>query len=155
MPIDAKRLDDHLASLEGVDVLRAQGGTFYYYDPRRILAPDKRQPFATIVTTDAWDMAASRLEARGAYRLNLGVERATYRALLGPEPAWGKDGGLVETGHDFAALDQWLPHPYYAPMDWICIVLPSEAREADVRAKIAEAHAVAKRAYERHHPTSS
>lgn len=145
--MDASTILQHLRALDGVDVLSTPGCEFAYYDPRRDIPHDRRQPFATIVLDDtangASDMA-SDLARRGLFRLNLGVERATYRAMLGSEPGWGPGGGVVQTGHDFTQVDTWLPHPIYAPMSWVCIVAPSDRSWPRVRELLVEAHAKAK-----------
>lgn len=145
---------DYLGSFPGTDILRTSGADFFYYDPQRDVPHDKRQPFATVITADDYDHA-SNLAQRGAYRVNMGVSRETYRSLFGSEPAWGKDGGPVATGHDFTRLDTFLPHPIYAPMGWICIVCPSESRWPTVQDHLREAHALAARQYARRRPSPS
>jgi hypothetical protein len=68
--------------------------------------------FATIVTTDEHDMEAnSNLDARGAYRLNMGVGKQTFDRLIDPA-----------TTYDYAATDVVIPHPTYAKQRWIAIV---------------------------------
>lgn len=142
MSIPLTAVLDFLASLPGLDTMRDAHGHFFFYDPGRDTPHDKRQPFATVATTDDYD-AVSDLARPGVYRLNVGVPPATYRALFGPEPPWGKDGGPVETGHDFSRLDEFLPHPIYAPMGWICILDPSEENWPRAQAYAREAHALA------------
>jgi len=143
MPVDQAEIVAFVDALEGVDTLVTPGAHYFYYDPRRDIPHDKRLPFATLIRSDEYDHA-SDLEKRGAYRVNLGVERESYHALFGPEPAWGKDWGIVATGHDFTAKDVLLPHPIYAPLAWICVVDPSEATWARVRPLVVEAHALAR-----------
>src|SRR5919108_1666592 len=99
----------------GVDVVHpeasgapeiAWGDTFFIYDPDRNLEPKHRFPFATIVTKDYGDFdRASNLDRPGVFRLNVGVRKETYRSLFGPQPANPPAGGVVDTGHDFSALD--------------------------------------------------
>lgn len=148
MTLPPQVIRDFIASLPGLDSLHAPNADFYYFDPRRDTPHDKRQPFATLVTADDYG-TVSNLSRPGVYRLNVGVSRESYRSLFGPEPAWGKDGGPVDTGHDFSALDAFLPHPIYAPMDWICILCPSETNWGRVQGYIREAHALAARRHER------
>lgn len=148
--MDADSILRHIReTLDGLDILDTPECTYVYYDPRHDLPHDRRQPFATLLRTDAYDHA-SDLERRGLFRLNLGVKRETYRAMLGPEPAWGPGGGVVETDHDLTRVDAWMPHPIYAPMGWISIVAPSDASWPRAKELLAEAHAEAKRAYDRH-----
>src|SRR5437764_3945666 len=79
----------------------ASGDTFYFYDPER------KFPFATLVTSDIYDNV-SNLGRPGVYRLNIGVGKETFRKLFGPGPAPAAD-----SGYDFAVLDQIIPHPVY------------------------------------------
>src|SRR6266849_120918 len=99
----------------GVDVVSptdgvGAGDTFFSYDPERNLDPKHRFPFATIVTKDYGEFdCASNLNRPGVFRLNIGLGKDTYRSLFGPQPAAPGEAGAVDTGHDFAALDQAMP----------------------------------------------
>jgi hypothetical protein len=77
------------------------------------LDAEKHWPnYATIVTNDEHDQA-SDLDRPGVFRLNLGVDKATFkRYAADPEP-------------DFTAFDTVLPHPVYAAQRWISILDPS------------------------------
>jgi hypothetical protein len=88
--------------------------------------------FATIVTTDEHDLGEpSRLSRPGAFRLNLGVGKATFERLVGGA-----------SSPDFAAFDVVLPHPVYAKQRWISILNPSEATVGGVVLSLLdEAHA--------------
>ena len=78
--------------------------------------------FATIVTTDEHDPnAESNLSRPDVFRLNIGVDRATFDRLAGHQP-----------DPDYAALDRILPHPVYARQHWICILNPSATIYDDV-----------------------
>jgi hypothetical protein len=77
------------------------------------LDPEKHFPnYATIVTNDDHDQA-SDLERPGVFRLNLGVDKATY------------EGFSFGTDPDYTALDRVLPHPVYAAQRYISILNPS------------------------------
>jgi len=134
-------------SFPGVDVVIgdegiAEGDRFFFYDPDRSLDPRKRFPFATIVTKDYGDFdRASNLNRPGIFRLNIGVSSATFRALFGPQAS------PADASHDFAALDQLLPHPVYAPQSWICVLNPSEQTLQSIQPLLAEAY---QRAVRRH-----
>ena len=141
-------------SFEGVNVVVASreagspeiawGDTFFIYDPDRQLPPAGQFPFATLVTQDYGDFdCASQLNRPGIFRLNIGVSKETYRSLFGPQPSPPAAGGVVETGHDFTALDQLLPHPVYAPQSWVCVLNPSAATFQSVRPLLAEAYRLA------------
>jgi hypothetical protein len=136
-------IDVVVASREAGSPEVARGDTFFSYDPGRQLPPARRFPFATIVTKDYGDFdCASQLNRPGVFRLNIGVSKETYRSLFGPQPS-PPVGSAVETGHDFTALDQLLPHPVYAPQSWICVLNPSESTFEAVRPLLAEAYQLA------------
>jgi uncharacterized protein DUF6194 len=106
-------------------VVEALGATFFSLD-------EKHWPnYATIVTTDEHDEGApSDLARPGAFRLNIGVGRATFERVAGSiDPP------------DYAAYDRLLPHPVYAKQLWISILNPSDSTLRDVVLPlIAEAH---------------
>ena len=126
-------------TFDGVRVLEAAGDTFFLYDPRGDLPAERQHPFATIVTGDHYD-SASNLDRPGAYRLNIGLTRATYATRFG-----GRDAGF-----DYAAADAVMPHPIYAAQHWVCVVNPGEATRESVRTLLAEAHGFAARTYLHH-----
>jgi hypothetical protein len=141
-------------TFDGVDVVVATrgdgspeiawGDTFFIYDPTRQLPPARRFPFATIVTKDYGDFdSTSQLNRPGVFRLNIGVGKETYRSLFGPHPSAPPTGSAVDTGHDFATLDQLMPHPVYAHMSWVCVLNPSAGTFELVRPLLAESHQLA------------
>jgi hypothetical protein len=111
----------------------ARGDTFFIYDPERNLPGKDQQPFATIVNKDYGEFDnASNLDRPGVFRLNIGLEKESFRALFGTEP---------EAGYDYAALDRLMPHPVYASHCWVCILNPSDATfEQQLRPLIAAAY---------------
>lgn len=123
----------------------AWGDIFFFYDPGRDLPPDRRFPFATIVTKDYADFdCASNLNRPSVFRLNVGVSKETYRSLFGAQTSLSGAGGDVNGGYDFTALDQLLPHPVYGRMHWVCVLNPSAATfQAVVRPLLAEAYDLA------------
>jgi hypothetical protein len=126
----------------------AWGDSFFMYDPDRKLEPNRKLPFATIVTKDYGDFDnASNLNRPGVFRLNIGVSKETYRSLFGPPPA-PSPGSAVATCHDFTALDQILPHPVYARQSWISILNPSDATfQSQVQPLLSDAYNQAARKY--------
>jgi hypothetical protein len=128
-----------LDTFADVETSNAFGYTFFFYRAER------RLPFATLaIKDDEWDRA-SDLNRSGVFRLNIGVSRDTYRALFGPPPAPPGPSGIVETGHDFRALDQLMPHPVYAPLSWVCVLNPGPETFETVRPLLAEAYDLAVR----------
>src|SRR5688572_13103447 len=78
------------------------------------LDAEKHWPnYATIVTNDEHDQA-SDLERPGVFRLNLGVDKATFERIA-----------AVDSEPDYRTLDRILPHPVYAAQRWISILTPS------------------------------
>jgi hypothetical protein len=129
--MEAADLARHITTtFAGVERTEAYGYTMFFYGTLRML------PFATLLEHDTDYDSVSNLDARGAYRLNIGVEKATYRSL--------------ELADDQTALDCLLPHPHYAGQSWVSIISPSDATfEETLRPLLAEAYALAKRRDER------
>lgn len=131
---------------DGVNAIDGSGDTFLLYDPNRDLPPERQLPFATIVTGDHYD-SVSELDRPGAYRINIGLTKASYTALFGPAPTHRDEHGVLETGFDYAATDTVMPHPTYASQYWVCVVNPGDATLDAVRRMLAEAHGFATRKY--------
>jgi hypothetical protein len=90
-------------------IARIDSAVFYSLD-------EKHWPnFATIVWTDEHDMGTpSNLARPGVYRVNVGVDKATFHHLVGDM-----------TDPDYAVFDRFLPHPVYAKQRWISVLNPS------------------------------
>ena len=121
-------------SFTDVQMVSAYNAHFFFLDP------EQKFPFATLVTDDTHDQA-SDLNRPGVFRLNIGVGPEIYGSRFGPQPAFPRDGGIIDTGHDFTALDQIMPHPVYAAMSWVCVLNPDRTLE-EVKALLAEAYAL-------------
>jgi hypothetical protein len=136
--------------LPGTVTTEGPGDWFIFYDPDAVTVPERRFPFITVVTGDRYD-AASRLDRDAAtFRVNLGVDRATYEALLGPAPRQAAGHEVIDTGHDYSTPDVVMPHPLYAPMHWVCIVNPGEQSRAALAGLMHAAHALARARYRAH-----
>lgn len=102
-----------LDRLDGVITMENRGDAFLIYDPHDDVPYHRRFPFATVVTGDHYD-SASDLGRPGAFRLNLGLTKQTYRDLFpADEPV------------DHTAVDRLMPHPVYASQHWVCVVNPT------------------------------
>ena len=123
----------------------AWGDSFFSYDPDRTLPPDRRFPFATIVTKDYGDFdCASNLNRPGVFRLNVGISKDTYRSLFGSRSPRSEAGDVVESDYDFTALDRLLPHPVYGRQYWVCVLNLSAATfQMVMRPLLAEAYDLA------------
>jgi hypothetical protein len=104
-------------------------------------------PFATLGTADTEGDRASHLDRPSVFRLNVGVSRETYGRLFGSHPTPPGAAAVVETGHDFTALDVLILHPVYATQSWVCVLNPGAATWEPMRLLFEEAH---RRAAERH-----
>lgn len=146
-----------IADLPGVDVLIASkaggapevawGDSFFFYDPEREIPPDRRFPFATIVTKDydGFD-EVSNLNREGIFRLNVCVDRHKFEELFGYQPGEHADHA---GDFDYAVIDTFLPHPTYARQAWVSILNPGQQTSDQARTLITEAH---DRAAARHKP---
>lgn len=148
--MDASEMKRYICeTFDGVRVLYGVGDTFFLYDPRGDLPAERQLPFATIVTGDHYD-SVSDLDRPGAYRLNIGLTKATYTASFGAAPRQLRADGVLDTGFDYAAVDVVMPHPTYASQHWVCVVNPGAATLQTVRTMLGEAHAFAARKYANH-----
>ncbi|MFD7660511.1 DUF6194 family protein [Actinosynnema sp. NPDC059797] len=136
-------------AFEGVNALESDGDTYFLFDPDRDLPPERQMPFATLVTGDRHDRV-SDLDRPGAYRLNIGLTKATYTSLFGAPPTVRDADHVLDTGYDHAERDRLMPHPVYASQHWVCVVTPSEATFETLRPLLAEAHGFAARKHANH-----
>ena len=110
---DGPRLDEMIQlitdSFPDAVIARIDSAVFYSLD-------EKHWPnFATIVWTDEHDDGTpSNLARPGVYRVNVGVDRPTFQRLV-----------AAQTDPDYAAFDQFVPHPVYAKQRWISVLNPS------------------------------
>ena len=117
------------------------GETSFFYNPDRQLP--RGIYFATIKEKDGKNDRASNLDRSDVFRLNIGISKSTYLSLFGPQPSRPRAGGIIESGHDFAALDQLIPHPVYSWMSWVCVLNPSAATFESVKPLLSEAYDLA------------
>jgi hypothetical protein len=123
--MDEAAITQYLTStFGGIQSVVAPGATFFFS------TADRKMPFATIVTSDAYDRF-SNLDRPAVFRLNFGVSKETFRGLF---------GAGTEENHDFAALDRIMPHPVYGGMFWVCVLSPSPATFEQGKPLLAEAH---------------
>jgi hypothetical protein len=104
-------------------------------------------PFATIASSDNEYEQISKLDRPGVFRLNIGVSRETFQSLFGTAK-------VDLSSYDFTALDVIMPHPDYAPQNFICVLSPSEATFEQLRTLLAEAYDIAVRKYNRRNKKS-
>lgn len=126
---------------DGIVPVSAWGETSFFYNPGRALP--RGVYFATLKEKDGENDKASDLDRPGVFRLNIGISKPTYRSLFGQPPPRPAAGCVVDTGHDFSALDVLTPHPVYGWMAWISVLNPSSDTFEQVKPLLAEAHRMA------------
>lgn len=89
-------------------------------------------PFATIVVKDTDFDHLSDLNRDGVFRLNIGLEKATFRELFSPT-----DGSAQA---DPTVLGKLIPHPAYAKMYWVSLLNPSMDQLTEYLSLLKEAH---------------
>lgn len=139
-------IDFITGALGPVDMIQADGDSYFMYRPAVPPETDKRQPFATLVTGDRHDQV-SDLDRPGVYRLNIGPGKARFQNLFGT-------GKIDDSRYDFAALDTIMPHPVYANMYFLCVLNPSPATFDRLKPMLVEAYEWAKKLYERRTPAA-
>ncbi len=138
-------LSDVQSTYLGMQRHTTWGESALFYNPDSRLK--KGIYFLTLKEGNGPNDSASRLDRAGVYRVNLGVSKKTYRQLFGELPSRPPAGGVVQTGHDFGALDILLPHPVYAWMGWLCVLNPSQSTYEKLRPLLNEAYALCQRKY--------
>jgi hypothetical protein len=125
-----------IESFPDVETATAYGYTFFFYKS------DHKLPFATLASSDNDYDRVSNLDRTGVYRLNIGVGRQTFQSLFGAAK-------VDVSRYDYTALDVIMPHPDYAPQNFICVLSPSEATFEKIRDLLAEAYDIARRRFAR------
>lgn len=118
------------------------GSAFFYFAPDGQI-PQNVQPYGTIVAKNYPDDTASALDAPGRWRVNIHVDRATFRELTGEEPR-----SLIRP-RDYAAADSVMPHPVYGALGWLAVVNPGERTTDTVVQLLRGAHDAARARFAR------
>lgn len=141
-----QELIEHIAGLSHVTRITAEaasdapkvawGDSFFYYEPEG--PPDRKLPFATIVTKDylGWD-TLSNLDRPDAFRINLDIGADRFRELFGYSPS---EHPQHADDFDYSRSDVLLPHPTYAQQGWASIVCPGPETDDIARSLVSEAH---------------
>lgn len=109
----------------GVVAKQSWGETSLFYNPGNTLPNGVY--FCTIKEQNGKNDQASNLDGPGVFRLSVGITKKTYEKIFGCRPKRPTKGGIVDTGHDFSALNEVMPHPIYAWMSWIQVLNPTES----------------------------
>lgn len=125
-----------LNTFEAVETSENYGFTFFFY------GSDHTMPFATLIGDDTEYDRISNLSRDGVYRLNIGINRATFQEMFGADK-------VDVSGYDFTALDTIMPHPDYSAHAFVCVLSPGERTLTQVQGLLAEAHGLAARRFHR------
>jgi hypothetical protein len=124
-----QELENFIEKLPNVEREENMGYIFYFIGSNHMV------PFTTIAYKDNDYDNISQLSRNGVFRVNIGVGKETFNALVGHD--------TPEVKIDYATLNTFMPHPDYAKQLFICILNPSEQNEERVKKAILEAHALA------------
>jgi len=138
---------EHLAALDGVNVVEAWGETSFFYNPDHRFA--RGTYFATVKDRDGAGDGGSCLDRAGVWRLNLGVSVKTFADLFGARPARPAKGQVVEGPWDFTELDMLTPHPVYGWIGWVAILNPGAGSWERCLPLIEDARERARRSFEK------
>ena len=123
-------------SFAKVEIANNFGYTFFFY------STDHTLPFATLISADNEYDRVSNLDRPGVFRLNIGVSKQTFQALMGTD--------RIDTSrYDFTALNTIMPHPVYAHQSFVCVLNPSGATLEQAKQLLAEAYELAVTRYTR------
>lgn len=126
-----------LSHFKDTNITEANGDLFFMY------SEDKMMPLATIVTSDNDYDSVSRLNRTGFFRLNIGVDKATFTGIF-PDMELRKGmGAYLGSGIDFTVENTVMPHPVYGAGYWLCIVNPDKNKMPELKSYLEVAYAIA------------
>lgn len=133
------------ATFAGVHVVEAWGDTFFFYNPDQQGADEIY--FATLKSQDDDYDHFSNLNRPSVFRLNISLDKSTFRSLFGMLPSHTAAQAATTSPYDYTLLDQLMPHPVYGRQYWVSVLNPSEATFQTVQPLLAEAYALAASKY--------
>ena len=114
------------SDFSGIIPKSSWGGTSLFYNPGNRLPHGVY--FCTIKDKDGDNDKASNLNRPNVFRVNIGLPKDKYLELFGEKPKRPAKGCIIDTGHDFTAINQLMPHPIYGWMSWVCILSPTQGK---------------------------
>lgn len=133
------------AEHQGLVLTKNWGERGLFYNPEGKLP--KGIYLLTFKEKDGPNDHASNVNRPNVFRLNLGLSKATFRAMFGELPKRPAAGQIIDTGHRFDTLDKIMPHPVYGWSAWIAVLNPSADTFEKLRPLIAESVELAKIKY--------
>ncbi len=133
-----KIVEKIVSDFDGVIPKSSWGETSLFYNPGKVFPNGVY--FCTIKEKDGDNDKASQLDRDGVFRLSIGISKTTYENRFGLKPKRPAKGGIIDTGHDFTALNELMPHPIYGWMSWIQVLNPSISTFENILPLITEAH---------------
>lgn len=132
--MNASDVEVYVMGLDNIQQEENFGYSFFF------VGDDHRLPFVTIGHSDNEFDMVSNLNRDGVFRINMGVSKKTYQSLL---------GDINPEGIDYSVLDVFLPHPYYAKQNFVCILNPMGDNVDITKQLIVEVHSIAETRYRR------
>jgi hypothetical protein len=127
-----------VSDFEGVVPKSSWGETSMFYNLGKLLPNGVY--FCTLKEQNGENDKASDLNRDGVFRFSIGLSKSTYEHLFGNRPKRPPKGGIIDSTHDFKALNKLMPHPIYGWMSWVQILNPSQATFESLMPLIAETH---------------
>lgn len=141
--ISIQDIIDYVQSVDqDIKVNHNWGEKGLFYNPKNLLP--KGVYLLTFKEKDGPNDKASNVNRDGVYRLNLGISKPAFINLFDEIPKRPAAGQIVDTGHDFQALNKIMPHPVYGWMAWVGVLNPSAATFEKLKPLINESIEMAK-----------
>ena len=123
---------------EGVIPKPSWGETSMFYNPGSLLPNGVY--FCTLKEKNGENDKSSMLDRENVFRLSIGITKDTFEKKFGSRPKRPPKGGIIDTAHDFTALNELMPHPIYGWMSWVQVLNPSESTFEALLPLITEAY---------------
>lgn len=123
---------------EGIIPKSSWGETSLFYNPGNRLPNGVY--FCTLKEKNGKNDKASDLDREGIFRLSIGISKETYEKHFGSRPKRPAKGGIIDTGHDFTAINELMPHPIYGWIYWVQVLSPSKSTFESILPLISEAY---------------
>lgn len=140
-------IDRVLSNFDGVIPKGSWGETSLFYNPGKLLPNGVY--FCALKEKNGQNDKGSDLDREGVFRLSIGISPKSYENLFGPRPKRPAKSGIIDSGHDFTALNQLMPHPIYGWMSWVQVLNPNEDVFEQIFPLIQEAYANAVKKFQK------